>query len=118
VLPVQLFNGGWRLLRRQSALSPAAGCVATVLLETGIIPMQEPETKLVLEPIIGSTFCCHIEAEATVGGHLAVTPVISGQAWITGTHQHMLDPSDPFPSGYRLSDTWPTPRQAETRIPN
>jgi proline racemase len=25
-------------------------CVATVLLETGIVPMQEPETRLVLEP--------------------------------------------------------------------
>jgi hypothetical protein len=22
----------------------------------------------------------------------------------------MLDPSDPFPGGYRLSDTWPTAR--------
>jgi proline racemase len=29
-----------------------------------------------------------------------VVPVISGQAWITGTHQHMLDPTDPYPSGY------------------
>ena len=31
------------------------------------------------------------------------------RAWITGTHQHMLDPDDPFPRGYRLSDTWPMP---------
>ena len=30
-----------------------------------------------------------------------------GRAWITGTHQHMLDPADPCPAGYRLSDTWP-----------
>ncbi|HEY3718942.1 MAG TPA: proline racemase, partial [Roseiarcus sp.] len=28
-------------------------------------------------------------------------------AWITGTHQHMLEPSDPWPTGYRLADTWP-----------
>jgi proline racemase len=34
-------------------------------------------------------------------------PVISGRAWITGTRQEMLDPSDPWPAGYRLSDTWP-----------
>jgi proline racemase len=26
---------------------------------------------------------------------------------VTGTHQHMLDPTDPWPGGYRLSDTWP-----------
>jgi proline racemase len=37
----------------------------------------------------------------------AIIPEISGQAWITGTHQHMLDPTDPWPEGYRLSDTWP-----------
>jgi proline racemase len=37
--------------------------------------------------------------------------VISGQAWITGTYQHMLDPTDPYHAGYRLSDTWPMPRR-------
>jgi len=62
--------------------------------------------------IIGSTFQCHIEAEATLGSRPAVIPVISGQAWITGTHQHMLDSSDPYPTGYRLADTWPMPRHA------
>jgi proline racemase len=60
--------------------------------------------------IIGSTFHCHIEAETTLGGRPAVIPVIAGQGWITGTHQHMLDPTDPYPAGYRLSDTWPMPR--------
>jgi len=34
-------------------------------------------------------------------------PEISGRAWITGTHQVMLDPADPWPAGYRLADTWP-----------
>jgi trans-L-3-hydroxyproline dehydratase len=28
-------------------------------------------------------------------------------AWITGMHQHMLDPADPWPAGYRLAGTWP-----------
>jgi len=37
----------------------------------------------------------------------AIIPTVSGRAWITGTQHHMLDPADPFPSGYRLSDTWP-----------
>ncbi len=63
--------------------------------------------------IIGSTFRCHIEAETMLEDRPAVVPVISGQAWITGTHQHMLDPTDPYPSGYRLSDTWPMPRQSD-----
>jgi proline racemase len=37
----------------------------------------------------------------------AIMPAIAGRAWITGTHQLMLDPSNPFPRGYRISDTWP-----------
>lgn len=57
--------------------------------------------------IIGSAFACHIDAETSIGNTRAIVPVISGTAWITGTHQHTLDPSDPYPQGYRLSDTWP-----------
>jgi proline racemase len=57
--------------------------------------------------IIGSEFLGKIEADATVGGRPAIIPSISGRAWITGTRQDMLDPADPWPAGYRLSDTWP-----------
>ena len=57
--------------------------------------------------LIGSTFSGRIVAEAVVGERVAIVPEISGRGWITGVHQHMLDPSDPWPEGYRLSDTWP-----------
>jgi proline racemase len=57
--------------------------------------------------LIGSVFECEIESEARVGDRNAIRPIVSGTAWITGVHQHMLDPADPFPAGYRLSDTWP-----------
>ncbi len=57
--------------------------------------------------IIGSEFVCRIARRAAVAGRPAVVPVISGRAWITGVNQYMLDPGDPWPSGYRLSDTWP-----------
>ncbi|SEC63410.1 proline racemase family protein [Pseudomonas anguilliseptica] len=40
-------------------------------------------------------------------GQLQVGEAFVGRAWITGTHQHLLDPDDPWPEGYRLSDTWP-----------
>ena len=64
------------------------------------------------EPFVGlspidSRFDCRIEALARVGDREAVVPSLGGRAWITGTHQHMLDPGDPWPEGYRLSDTWP-----------
>jgi proline racemase len=57
--------------------------------------------------IIDSEFRCRIEAEVRVGEKPGIVPSLSGRAWITGTHQHMLDPDDPWPGGYRLSDTWP-----------
>lgn len=57
--------------------------------------------------IIGSEFHGRILGTTTVGALPAIRPEITGRAWITGTHQHMLDPSDPWPRGYRLSDTWP-----------
>ncbi|WP_323782995.1 trans-3-hydroxy-L-proline dehydratase [Thalassovita sp.] len=57
--------------------------------------------------IINSEFHGRIVETATVGDIPAIIPEITGRAWITGTHQHMLDPDDPWPEGYRLSDTWP-----------
>jgi len=59
------------------------------------------------QSIIGSRFDCVIDEKVDLNGTPAIVPAIAGQAWITGTHQHMLDPSDPWPVGYRLSDTWP-----------
>ncbi|GMG83178.1 trans-3-hydroxy-L-proline dehydratase [Paralimibaculum aggregatum] len=63
--------------------------------------------RLTAVSIIGSEFEGRILGTAAVGGRPAIRPEISGRAWITGTHQHMLDPDDPWPAGYRLSDTWP-----------
>lgn len=57
--------------------------------------------------IIGSEFFGRIEADTTVGGKPAIIPSISGRAWISGRRTEMLDPADPWPQGYKLSDTWP-----------
>lgn len=57
--------------------------------------------------IIGSEFYGKIIGTTQVGHIPAIRPQISGRGWVTGTHQHMLDPSDPWPEGYRVSDTWP-----------
>jgi len=59
------------------------------------------------ESVIGSVFDCSIVKTAMAGKLPAIIPSIRGRAWITGTHQLMLDPSDPWPFGYRLTDTWP-----------
>ena len=63
--------------------------------------------KMIGRSIIDSRFDCSIVSETMVGDKKAIIPSIRGRAWITGTHQIMLDPDDPWPEGYRLSDTWP-----------
>ncbi len=63
--------------------------------------------RMIGKSIIDSRFDCRIESTTTVGGKPAINPSIRGRAWLTGTHQHCLDPSDPWPGGYKLSDTWP-----------
>jgi proline racemase len=30
----------------------------------------------------------------------------SSQGWITGIAQYVLDPTDPFPEGFRVADIW------------
>jgi proline racemase len=62
--------------------------------------------RLTARSLIGSTFSGTILGETAVGSTPAIIPEISGRGWITGIHQHMLDPTDPWPDGYRLSDTW------------
>ena len=56
---------------------------------------------------IGSTFDGRIVAETTVDGRAAIMPAIRGSAFITGRYELYVDPRDPFPEGYLLSDTWP-----------
>jgi len=59
--------------------------------------------------VLGSTFDGRIVSETTVGGRAAIVPAIRGSAWITGVTQVVVDPADPFPEGYLLTDTWPGP---------
>mmetsp|Transcript_42866 Transcript_42866/g.73126 ORF Transcript_42866/g.73126 Transcript_42866/m.73126 type:complete len:241 (+) Transcript_42866:1-723(+) len=64
--------------------------------------------KMIGRSIIGSEFHCCIEEEVDLAsGVKAIRPSIAGQAWITGTTEHRLDDTDPYPLGYRLTDTWP-----------
>jgi proline racemase len=62
--------------------------------------------RLTARSLIGSTFSGVILGETKIGDFAAVLPEISGRGWVTGIHQHMLDPDDPWPQGYKLTDTW------------
>jgi proline racemase len=60
------------------------------------------EKDFVNESFIGTRFTGRLVSETTVGGLPAVVPTIRGRAWVTGTAQYMLDPTDPFPAGFSL----------------
>ncbi|MEL7044745.1 MAG: proline racemase family protein [Pseudomonadota bacterium] len=57
--------------------------------------------------IIGSEFLGRIETETLLNEMPAILPTVSGTAWITGKRELLLAEDDPWPEGYRLSDTWP-----------
>ena len=65
----------------------------------GELPLQR---DFVNDSIIGSRFVGRLVEEVEVGGIPAVIPEISGRAWVTAMGQYLLDPSDPFPSGFTL----------------
>jgi len=58
--------------------------------------------EFVNESFIGSRFQGRIAETTTVGDLPAIISRITGRAWITGTAQYMLDPTDPFPAGFLL----------------
>ncbi len=59
--------------------------------------------------IIDSRFDCRITAESKIGDKAAIIPSIKGRAWITGHHEVFCHPTDPWPRGYKVADTWPNP---------
>jgi proline racemase len=65
------------------------------------------DTDFVNESFIGTRFVGRLVEETTVdvpGGDpiRGVVPTITGRAWLTGTAQYFLDPTDPFPAGFLL----------------
>jgi proline racemase len=68
--------------------------------------LMKPGDSMTHASPIGSTFEGRIVEATRVGERPAIVPAIRGSAWITGVTQVLIDPSDPFPEGYLLSDTW------------
>jgi proline racemase len=82
------------------------GCSAwmAVLHDRGLLGVQD---RYVGRSIIQSAFDCVIADRTEVGDRPAIIPTITGRAWIYGETVWRTDPDDPWPLGYRLSDTWP-----------
>ena len=60
------------------------------------------DQDFVNESFIGSSFTGRLVRETTVAGIPAVVPTITGRAWVTGIGQYLLDPADPFPTGFQF----------------
>jgi len=82
------------------------GCSAlmAVLHARGVLKQGE---RYIGRSIIESRFIGEVAGTTTVGNHAAIIPTITGRAWITAQTTLLLDPEDPWPDGYKLSDTWP-----------
>jgi proline racemase len=74
-----------------------------VLHAKGTLPLHQ---DFVHQGILGTTFTGRLVEAARVGPYAAVVPTLSGQAWITGFAQYVLDPEDPFPEGFTVGDIW------------
>eukprot|EP00457_Paulinella_chromatophora_P026496 gb/GEZN01031711.1/.p1 GENE.gb/GEZN01031711.1/~~gb/GEZN01031711.1/.p1 ORF type:complete len:125 (-),score=14.52 gb/GEZN01031711.1/:53-376(-) len=64
------------------------------------------DKDFVHESILGTKFVGRLVEETVVGKYKAVVPEISGRAWITQYCDVVLDPDDPFPTGYTVGDIW------------
>ncbi len=58
------------------------------------------------ESVLGTLFTGEIVDEVTVGDRTAIVPTLSGQGWITGFGQYVMDPTDPFQQGFTVGDIW------------
>jgi len=68
--------------------------------------LARPGDVVVSRSTIGGEFVTEFVEETKVGPYKATRNRVSGQAWIYGISQIGLDPTDPFPLGFTLSDTW------------
>ena len=58
------------------------------------------------ESITDTVFIGRLVEEVDLGGVRAVVPEITGHAWITGFADYVVDPTDPFPTGFTVGDIW------------
>jgi proline racemase len=56
--------------------------------------------------LIDSEFTVEMLGTTTVGERPAVLPRISGRGWVVGSRTTTVDPADPYPLGYLVSDIW------------
>ena len=63
--------------------------------------------RFLAKSIIDSEFSVRIvDIKNQANGYPKITPQITGRGWIHGIHQIGVDPDDPFPQGFSITDCW------------
>jgi trans-L-3-hydroxyproline dehydratase len=73
------------------------------LFADGRIGIDEPFRH---ESVVRSVFTGRVLSETEFGGYPAVITEISGRGFITGFHQFVVQPDDPFGTGFLLGREW------------
>jgi proline racemase len=74
-----------------------------VLHARGEIDVGETVTQY---STIDSRFEATVDRTVRIADRAGIVPRIAGRAWIYDMHQMGVDPSDPYPLGYTVPDTW------------
>lgn len=70
---------------------------AAILDARGALGLDD---RILIDSIIGSTFSVRIRERVRIGELDAVVPEVDGRARITGRHEFLIDPGDPFARGF------------------
>ncbi len=73
-----------------------------MLYSKGELPLG---IEYVNEGIIGTRFTGTLKREIRIGNLMAVEPVVTGMAYVTGLQQFVVDPNDPFKYGFHLGSS-------------
>jgi len=71
----------------------------TLFHHKGLLDLNQPYINT--SPL-GTTFKGRLIKKKRIGDIEAVVAEITGSAYITGVHEFVIDPRDPFPNGYLL----------------
>lgn len=97
--------GSWTAALDRSPCGTGTCAKMATLHAKGKLPLNQ---DFIHEGILGTVFTGRLIEETKVGPYRAVVPTISGRAWITGLSTYVLDPDDPFPTGFTVGDIWGT----------
>lgn len=82
--------------------SPCGTGTSALLARLVARGLLQPDEVLTNHGIVGTAFRARVAEQTTVGTLPAVVPEITGRAYLTGFHQWVIDPEDPFPAGFLL----------------